>query len=273
MRNKKPLSDWQIRLRDQLERRGDLIEFAKKLAERQIALIEQEYGRKLHPGEDEDIRKKTRDNVYNWVTRQTTTPHGTKLKSWVGNTLHKTSSASVVKDIVAILGVDIFKGDMPTLDIKRRPDTRSAARKKVSSGETIVHDNPTNMESGPMDGDDDPAGDGYLVDVKLATGGLKEFFDDNMKRRGKHRFQAWRLTTDLLDRGPCKPGSYLVVELGKGPKPQEPVLAITKDKVYIFRLWIGGRLITGSRTPTETPTLVEGKDAKVLGVVTACFSP
>jgi hypothetical protein len=110
-------------------------------------------------------------------------------------------------------------------------------------------------------------GDGHRVDVSQATGDAKTFFDKHLT--GPNR-QAWYLTSDILDAGPCKPGSYLVVETGRSPGFKAVVLAYRGD-TPLFRIWVGGSLITASQTFKDEPALVEGRDARVAGVVIACW--
>lgn len=122
--------------------------------------------------------------------------------------------------------------------------------------------------------DRDQDDDGHRVDPALARGEIAKFFQAHA---GKNR-EAWQITTDLIDRTPCRPGVYVIVEIGKAPELRSIVLAELHraglPPLQLFRVWVGGKLITAATAPSDTPTLVVD-DASVIvkGVVVAHKEP
>lgn len=128
-------------------------------------------------------------------------------------------------------------------------------------------------EPQPMPISDDH--DGHQVDATRAAGAIAEFF----ARAMRPNCEAWQITTDLLDNTVCKPGSYVVVEIGRMPGLRNVVLAELRDAagappIFVFRVFVGDRLITSSVTPTDTPVLLVDDDRVLIrGVVIAHQNP
>lgn len=108
------------------------------------------------------------------------------------------------------------------------------------------------------------SGDGHLVDASAATGKIAEFFRTHMGPT----CEAWQITTDLLDATAAKPGAYVVIEVGREPEPRAVVLALVREgpgmPVPVFRVWVGGKLITASATPSDAPVIVVDNDRVTL---------
>lgn len=119
-------------------------------------------------------------------------------------------------------------------------------------------------------------GDGYRIDephLVKDDARLVAFLSPYLTGVAQNKYEIWRLMSAVIDSGPCKAGSYLVVEIGRQPNPKAYVLAFCNDKkLPRFRVWMGPNLLAAPLIPAaEYPDFIDGRDANVAGVVLKCW--
>lgn len=169
---------------------------------------------------------------------------------------------------------EVLELELSSLDSSLRAKT--AAVKRFPAKSVSAKDEPHAPFRNPDDMFLWNQGDGYRIDEpeRATDEEIRAFLAPYITGPAKNKYEVWFINSDVLEKGPCKAGSYLVVEIGREPNPREVVLAITNSKkLPIFRYWVGRILVPAPMIPSKLPTLVEGRDATVLGVVVAWYPP
>jgi transcriptional regulator with XRE-family HTH domain len=187
--------------------------------------------------------------------------------------IKKIESGDTVKSKHLAKVAEVLELELSSLDPSLR--AKPAAVKHLSTKSVSAKDEPHAHFRNPHDMFLWNQGDGYRIDEPELTTDeeIRKFLAPYISGVAENKYEIWFINSDVMEKGPCKAGSYLVVEMGAEPNPRDVVLAVTNKKVPIFRNWVGRILVPAPKIPSTLPALFEGRDATVLGVVRACYPP